>query len=220
LYGQGDFGRTLEIAMRAGDDADCNPSSAAGILGTIIGYDAMPDYWKQGLSEVEALDFKYTTLSLNDAYELSYRHALAMIRRNGGSVDGDTVTIKLQQPVTVPLEVSFENHVIRETRKLSGVLGKRHAFSFEGTGFVLLGAVQKPEGAVEEYVFDTELFIDGNLVETVTLPSKFTERRFYLYWKFQLAEGQHEVEVRLLNPSDEIRVNLNKLVVFGSMGPE
>ena len=38
LYGQGDMTRTISIATRAGQDSDCNPSSAAGILGAIIGY--------------------------------------------------------------------------------------------------------------------------------------------------------------------------------------
>src|SRR5690606_38336059 len=38
LYGGGDFGKTLEISTRAGQDSDCNPASAAGILGTIMGY--------------------------------------------------------------------------------------------------------------------------------------------------------------------------------------
>ena len=35
LYGKGDFRRTLEIATRSGQDSDCNPSSAAGVLGQI-----------------------------------------------------------------------------------------------------------------------------------------------------------------------------------------
>ncbi|MCX6636284.1 MAG: ADP-ribosylglycohydrolase family protein, partial [Acidobacteria bacterium] len=32
LYGKKDFGQTLEISTRAGQDSDCNPSSAGGIL--------------------------------------------------------------------------------------------------------------------------------------------------------------------------------------------
>ena len=81
LYGEGDFGKTLSIATRAGDDSDCNPASAGGILGTMLGYKNIPAYWKQGLAEVEPIDFKYTTISLNDVYELSYKHALGMIRK-------------------------------------------------------------------------------------------------------------------------------------------
>ena len=34
LYGKGDMTRTISIATRAGQDSDCNPSSAAGILGS------------------------------------------------------------------------------------------------------------------------------------------------------------------------------------------
>ncbi len=39
LYGNGDFTRTLEISTRAGQDSDCNPSTAGGVLATMIGYD-------------------------------------------------------------------------------------------------------------------------------------------------------------------------------------
>lgn len=49
LYGQGDFTKTMEISTRAGQDSDCNPSSAGGILGAVLGYDKIPEYWKKGL---------------------------------------------------------------------------------------------------------------------------------------------------------------------------
>ena len=39
LYGNGDFFKTMDIATRCGQDSDCNPATAAGILGTMIGYD-------------------------------------------------------------------------------------------------------------------------------------------------------------------------------------
>lgn len=42
LYGGGDFGKTLDIAARCGDDSDCNPASAGGILGTMLGYEKIP----------------------------------------------------------------------------------------------------------------------------------------------------------------------------------
>jgi hypothetical protein len=43
LYGEGDFAKTLDIAARCGQDADCNPASAGGILGAMLGYDKIPD---------------------------------------------------------------------------------------------------------------------------------------------------------------------------------
>jgi hypothetical protein len=89
LYGKGDFTRTLEITTRCGQDADCNPSSSGGILGTILGYDKIPAYWKMGLKEAESIDFKYTTISLEDVYETGLNHALKTIERNGGAMNGD-----------------------------------------------------------------------------------------------------------------------------------
>ena len=223
LYGDGDFARTMEIAARAGDDADCNPASAAGILGTIQGYDAIPEFWKQGLAEVEGLDFAYTTISLNDAYELSYQHALEMIRRGGGEVEEDSVTIRVQTPVTVAFEDAFENHVALKRRPLGTTAGdgKRESltltdtyeFEFDGIGFALLGAAST-EG--EEYVFQAELRIDGELVETANWPTEFTKRRFYLFWKYALEDGPHSVEVKLLNPTDGARVGLDSVVIYGA----
>ena len=39
LYGEGDFKRTVEIGVQGGYDADCNPATAAGLLGMIKGYE-------------------------------------------------------------------------------------------------------------------------------------------------------------------------------------
>src|SRR5512138_2578769 len=49
LYGESDFFKTMDISTRAGQDSDCNPASACGILGTMIGYKRIPDQWKSGI---------------------------------------------------------------------------------------------------------------------------------------------------------------------------
>ena len=224
LYGDGDFGRSMEIAARAGDDADCNPATAAGILGTIYGYEGIPAYWKQGLSDIEGLDFPYTTISLNDAYEMSYQHALQMIEREGGEVGDETVSIPLQIPEIVPFEESFKNHYPKERREfargtvfereLLALEGDTYSFDFNGVGFALLGAAQTLSN--EQHTFTAELYVDGNLVETAIWPTQATERRFYLFWKYQLADGDHQVEVRIVNPSEDARVLLEGLVVYGA----
>jgi hypothetical protein len=38
LYGQKDFYKTMDISTRCGQDSDCNPATAAGILGVMMGY--------------------------------------------------------------------------------------------------------------------------------------------------------------------------------------
>ena len=94
LYGEGDFGLTMEISTRAGQDSDCNPASSGAILGTILGFDNIPVFWANGLGLIEDMDFQHTTTSLNDAYEISYRHALELIEKHGGKIDGETIKLK------------------------------------------------------------------------------------------------------------------------------
>ena len=38
LYGGGDFESSMRIAMQCGQDSDCNPGSAAAVLGTYYGF--------------------------------------------------------------------------------------------------------------------------------------------------------------------------------------
>jgi hypothetical protein len=42
LYGDGDFEQTVQIAILAGWDSDCNPATAGGLLGLISGYSGLP----------------------------------------------------------------------------------------------------------------------------------------------------------------------------------
>jgi hypothetical protein len=213
LYGDGDFTRTYEISTRCGDDADCNPASAGGILAAMKGYKKIPAYWKQGLAEVEPIDFKYTTISLNDAYELSFKHALEVIKRNGGEVSDEEVTIRVQRPKTVPLEVAFEGHWPRQQIPLDTQLTSDFEFEFDGTGFAVEGNAEKV--GEEDYVFEAEMFIDDKFIERVKLPTKFIHRRFTPFWRYQLAAGKHKVGLKVLNPTDEAKLNLEYVVVYG-----
>jgi hypothetical protein len=42
-------------------------------------------------------------MSLNDVYAIGVKHALENIKRNGGSVDGDNIVLKAQQPMPVTI---------------------------------------------------------------------------------------------------------------------
>lgn len=66
LYGEGDFGTTLEISTRAGQDSDCNASSAAGILGVMLGYERIPATWKAGIPALADTKFEFTSYSFNE----------------------------------------------------------------------------------------------------------------------------------------------------------
>lgn len=219
LYGQGDYTKTMQISTRAGQDSDCNPSSAGGILGTMLGYDKIPAYWMQGLKEAEDIDFKYTSMSLNDVYGIGMKHALQVVERNGGKVAGDKVTIALQTPKPVRLEQNFTGHFPTEKRAINQELSQEYTFDFEGIGFVISGdarpKVQKGQYEYEsDYVARIEVYLDGKKMETALLPASFTRRRYDLTWRYQLSPGKHTVQLKLLNPSKDAPVQLRNLFVF------
>ncbi len=219
LYGQGDFGKTLEISTRCGQDSDCNPASAGGILGTILGYDAIPEEWKQGLSRVEDQDFSYIKMSLNDSYDLGFRQALEMIRRNGGSVGKDELLIPIEAPEVLALEQSFEGHCPGELQQPPVgqlVYGgpTKTGTEFRGKGFVWRGAVRKLSETLPDRVLELEVYIDGELYETALLPSAFQSRRHELCWKYALNHGPHQLELRWVNPLEGYRIDLWDLLIY------
>ena len=212
LYGDGDFGKTISISTRAGDDSDCNPANAAGILGCMIGYDHIPDYWKQGIDRVQHRNFKFTSLSLTDTYELSFKHALEVIERNGGSVNSDELVIRVQEPQPVRFEVGFKDHYPVQRRSLNLELAREGEFSFEGIGFTCTGSVDNQSG--EDLVLEAELYIDGKLAEVSKLPSQYSKRKNTPFWRFQLPPDKHTVRIVIKNPQDGVCIKLNDLVVY------
>lgn len=145
LYGNGDFTQTMEISTRAGQDSDCNPASAGGVLGTMLGYDKIPEYWKKGLNGAHDKKFKYTQYSLNDLYNVSFRHALNMIKLNNGKIREKNVRILVQEPETVRFEQCFEGLKLVKREGCGKVFEDSLSFSFEGAGFVLRGVALKKD---------------------------------------------------------------------------
>lgn len=213
LYGNGDFTKTLEISTRAGQDSDCNPSSAGGILGALLGYDKIPAYWKQGLAQAESLDFKYTTMSLNDVYEIGYKHALQNIQRNGGKVEGGNVMIKVQQPLPVKFEQSFEGHFPILKIHVGRNLKDEYKFEFDGIGFAISGESAQWNSS-SDVITKAEVYIDGNLMETSELPANFTTRKYDLFWKYKLPKQKHQVRIKLINPSDKQNIRLDEVIIY------
>lgn len=211
LYGEGDFYKTMDIATRCGQDSDCNPASAAGILGTVLGYSKIPEYWFKNLREVEDMDFAYTTISLNKTYRMSFNQALQVVERNGGKIEGDNVFISCQQPVPVRLEKAFEGLYPVDRIGVNKQVAKVGDVTFEGTGIVFKGNVQARDN---EYVARVEMYIDGELVETANLPASYITRRHELFWKYQLPEKQHTVTFKWLNPHPDASVNFGEAIVY------
>lgn len=224
LYGQGDFGKTLEISTRCGQDSDCNPASAAGILGTVTGYDSIPAYWKQGIEKVEELNFSYTDISLQDAYRLSMKHALQQIKINGGRINGDKLFIPIQKPETVRYEQCFDGHFpVARTRidKTSRILSPENTkakIQFSGNGFVITGRAwwDKCSDAEGDHNHKLIVTIDDTMVDSIEMNTNYGIRRFDVYWRYGLQNKPHKVELELSNPKKGFHIELNELIVYSN----
>ena len=105
LYGNGDWYKTMNYATRAGQDADCNPANAAGILGTLIGAHAIPAEYREPLHNRY---WNKTLAGLPDSYEIDVlsedtaQVGLRVLLANGGTVktrEGKMVlTVPYQEP--------------------------------------------------------------------------------------------------------------------------
>ncbi|MBR4853548.1 MAG: ADP-ribosylglycohydrolase family protein [Alistipes sp.] len=213
LYGKGDFGRTLDISTRCGQDSDCNPASAGGILATAMGYSNIPEEWLAPLKRAEDIDFAYTTISLNDTYKMSYSHALQMIERGGGKITDNEVIIKSQKPKAVRFEESFEGLTQGERMPVKATLStqtRNHSFSAECAAITITGRVHS---APKDYVAELEVEVDGEK-EVVRMPAIHLTRRLDIYWNYSLNQGNHNISIRWTNPVEGAKVECHEAVLM------
>ena len=200
LYGGGDFARSMEIATRCGQDSDCNPASAAGILGTAMGYDAIPSEWRTPVERTEDLKFAYTDMSLGDVYRTSFKHALENISRHGGTVGDTQVVIRTQKPRPVKYEQSFGD--LRPVERIQIDQRPRSGYSMEADceGIVIRGDVSCEDKLYEARI---EIEVDGRKVDTFAMPADWNRRRHEIWWRFDLKAGQHTITIHWTNPRDD-----------------
>jgi len=227
LYGEGDFGKTIDISTRAGFDSDCNPANAAGILGTMIGYSNIPDYWKQGLDKVEGRKFQYTNLSLLDVYEVGYKHALEMIERNGGNLLADKVEIKYQTVKPVRFEESFAG--LYPKRRIQnpwgdfwrgfGSGGQEFKATFTGSAVVVNGRVGIEKAGLPDYNLTIDVYLNDELAETVVMPTNQTIRKHDIYWNYDLAEKDHELKLVPRDFPEGYYLAVNAVIIYSNTDP-
>jgi ADP-ribosylglycohydrolase len=221
LYGKGDFARTLEVATRAGQDSDCNPSSAAGILGVILGYDKIPEVWKAGIPALADTRFAYTRYSFNEIVGSTLARALKVIEGAGGSVAGPVIAVPIQTPEAPPLEQwdpdrparrilyddprwswaggwkdgSLENPWGSHRFKRAGSAGDEATLSFDGTGIAIVGRCLQDGGRADVY-------LDGAKADDLDawIPERTNDDD---YWHVTgLPPGRHTVRLVVRGDSD------------------
>ncbi len=240
LYGGGDFGQTLEIATRAGQDSDCNPASAAGVLGVMLGYRRIPEEWKAGIEAIADEKFQYTEYTFRSIVASTEKRAIGLVERMGGRLDGDRLLVPLQEPEPAKLEIwdDYGSPVERigvtdqrwtwaggwqmlESRRRGQAVASKTAdskgaeavVSFSGTGAILTGPYL-PDGG------KAEIYLDGKLERVVDVYSdeKAAKGGEAVWHAFGLKPGRHTLRIVVLGEpypgSAGAKVTIEDLVVF------
>lgn len=213
LYGEGDYTKTIEISTRTGQDSDCNPATALGILSTMIGYSKIPEYWKTPLQKAEDKKFSYSEYNLKDVYQVGFEQALENIVKYGGKVIENEVFIPKAEIATAAFEENFKGHFPKERTKLEKIIVDTISFEFEGIGFVLRGASRTSNYDDHEPIV-AELYINNKKVETANLPWQNNKARADLFWKYQLPKGKHKVAVKVIKRTPNQDVYIADYLVY------
>jgi hypothetical protein len=109
LYGKHDLDQTMLISCRGGQDSDCNPSSAGGVLFTTLGFSKLPARFNTNLNEQAV--FSHTAYNFPRLLDVCERLARQVLVKYGGRVEKDAsgeeiFLIPLQVPKPAPLELS------------------------------------------------------------------------------------------------------------------
>ena len=110
LYGNRKMDDTIVISMRCGQDSDCNPSNAGGVLGTTIGQVKMAPKFVSQLNPDGV--FSHTAYSFPALVKVCEKLARQAIVKYGGRIektdDGDVFVIPVQKPKPTRLEQCWE----------------------------------------------------------------------------------------------------------------
>lgn len=215
LYGQGDFDKTMEVSMRAGQDSDCNPSNAAGVLGVMIGYKAIPSKWTEYLPKITDEKFSYTGYSFNSIVRSTLERAKKVVKQEGGTVNEKSVSVPAQKPMKLKLEPFTPGRVVerigpqdprwkwegnwqkesvkrREGERIhlkSNVAGAEATVSFEGTGVMAVVTLREDGGL-------TDIYLDGQKAATADTYNDDGQRGGEGLWsKFDLKPGPHTLRI-------------------------
>lgn len=216
LYGEKDFFKTMDIATRCGQDSDCNPATAAGILGVMIGYEKIPAFWKPSMEKVENLDFPYTTISLSKIYDLSYKHAVELITKNNGREDDKNVYIQMQEPKTVCWEQSFEGLYPSARTVFNKEYKDDFTYKFKGSAVIVMGAVKQLSGTNKDFVLLGDVYIDDKKVEEIRMPFDYIKRKYDIFYTYDLAEADHNLRIVWKNLTPDFSVHVKDVVTYST----
>ncbi len=180
LYGEGDFKQTVQIAVLAGWDCDCNPATAGGLLGIIHGFTGLPadltdpavcgnvylNVSRPGLPDPAGSLPQYDTITTTVLYMLVL--AQENILRNGGTRISDRLSWVYSIP---PAEPAPPDSGRGDPIGPSGLVGKALA----------AGITVTPAASVSRYDHSDDRYNLDSIIDGVTDNSCTGCRPYYTY---------------------------------------
>ena len=119
LYGKRDLDQTILIACRCGQDSDCNPSSAGGVIFSTVGFKKLPERFISKLDETKT--FSHTAYTFPKLIAVCEKLAREAVVAAGGKIEKDAkgeevFVIPVQQPKPTVLEQCWEPGPIADSR--------------------------------------------------------------------------------------------------------
>ncbi len=75
LYGNGDYGRSICMAVETGFDTDCNGATVGSVLGMRNGIEGIPEYWKKPVNDtLHTSLFGVGTVKISDRVKMTLEH--------------------------------------------------------------------------------------------------------------------------------------------------
>lgn len=118
LYGQRDPDRTIIISIRCGQDSDCNPSNAGGVLFTTLGRSRLPGRFVSALDQQTV--FSHTAYNFQNLLAACEKIARQAVVRAGGRIEntpqGAVFVIPVVEPRPSALEQCWEPRPVAHSR--------------------------------------------------------------------------------------------------------
>lgn len=241
LYGGKDPVKTVEIATRCGQDADCNPSTAVAVLGAMIGYSALPERWRREVESLGDGKFSYVPYTFDGVSSACLELSRHMARKTGGSVEGDRIRVRVQPPAAPANAERWDDGLIpvlgepypSKKWKWMGEWGQAEArgsrliatqepgasgeVEFEGEGVMLVGCFIESGGRIEVQLDDRpSTVVETYLFARGEMPHVYPQEA--LYYSGPIPSGKHRLRVSLLekaHPESKGRIaGLQGVIVF------
>ena len=75
LYGKGDYGRSVCMAVETGFDTDCNGATVGSVIGMANGIQSIPEYWTKPINDtLHTSIFGVNTVKILDRVKLTMKH--------------------------------------------------------------------------------------------------------------------------------------------------